>query len=63
MYSEFACIVDYLVETYGKARLIASIKELTRGGDTEEVFRTIYGVAFRECIRDFKGRKENQNMK
>lgn len=61
MYSEFACIVDYLVETYGKARLIAYIKELTRGGDTEEVFRTIYGLAFHECIRDFKGNEENRS--
>jgi hypothetical protein len=54
MYCEFACIVDYLVNRYGKDKFLAYMKELLSGGNHDDVFKTIYGIDFDQCIRDFK---------
>ena len=54
MYSEFACIVDYLVEKYGKDKLILFMKKLTTNTNHDKVFKEVYGIEFRECIQNFK---------
>lgn len=54
MYSEFACIVDYLIEQFGKDKFISYMKELISNGKHDKVFRAIYGIDFSKCIEDFK---------
>jgi len=54
MYSEFACIVDYLIETYGKEKLFTFMKELLENNDNNEVFMKVYNVEFEKVIQDFK---------
>jgi len=63
MYSEFACIVDYLRETYGKEKLLTFMKRLLKNSDNNEVFKEVYNIEFSEVIQDFKKRViENENQ-
>lgn len=59
MYSEFACIVDYLVEKYGKEKLLVYMKNLTKGNDHDTIFRQIYGTDFERMLVDFRIRLLN----
>jgi hypothetical protein len=54
IYSEFGCIVDYLVKTYGKEKLIKYIKALLEINDNESQFRKVYSRDFNEVISEFK---------
>jgi hypothetical protein len=54
MYSEFACIVDYLVETFGRAKFILYMKSLIRSNDHDKIFKQIYGVDFDKFLIDFR---------
>lgn len=54
MYSEFACIVDYLIKTYGQERFLSYMKALLRGGDHDRAFKNFYGIEFNECIKNFR---------
>ena len=54
MYSEFACIVDYMISKNGKAKFLAYMKGLIKDNDHEKVFRQIYGIDFDKFLVDFK---------
>lgn len=54
MYSEFACIVDYLIETYGKEKLLTFMKELLKDSDNNKVFKEVYNIEFSQAIHDFR---------
>ena len=54
IYSEFACIVDYLIVTYGKEKLILYIKKLANNPDNNKEFKKIYGLEFSKAIQNFK---------
>ncbi|MBN1118694.1 MAG: hypothetical protein JXA77_15895 [Bacteroidales bacterium] len=54
MYSEFACLVDYLVLKYGKAKFLLYMKGLIKSNDHDKVFRQIYGIDFDKFISDFR---------
>lgn len=54
MYSEFACIVDYLIETYGEEKLLMFMKKLLKEGDNDKVFNDIYNIEFSQAIHDFR---------
>lgn len=54
IYSEFGCIVDYLVKTYGKEKFIKYIKALLEENDNESEFRKVYSRDFNEVISEFK---------
>lgn len=54
MYSEFACIVDYLIEKYGKEKFLSYIKDLSINSNHDQVFNNIYGIEFNKCIENFK---------
>jgi hypothetical protein len=54
IYSEFGCIVDYLVKTYGKEKLIKYFKALLEENDNESQFRKVYSRDFNEVISEFK---------
>lgn len=53
MYSEFACIVDYLIIKYGRDKFMSYMKVLIKENDHDEIFRKIYGVDFDESIVEF----------
>lgn len=54
IYSEFGCIVDYLVKTYGKEKFIKYIKALMEKNDNESEFRKVYSRDFNKVISEFK---------
>ena len=54
MYSEFACIVDYLILTYGKEKLILYIKKLSNNPDNNKEFKKVYDLEFSKAIQNFK---------
>ena len=54
MYSEFACIADYLIIKYGKDKFLSYMKALIKENDHDEIFKKIYGVDFDESIVEFK---------
>lgn len=53
-YSEFACIVDYLVITNRKEKLLTFMKKLFENSDNNEVFKEVYNIEFPIFIQDFK---------
>jgi hypothetical protein len=53
-YSEFACIVDYLVETYGKEKLLSFMKALLKDSDNDKMFKSVYQIEFSQAIQDFR---------
>jgi len=54
MYSEFACIVDYLIEQYGKDIFLSYMKELTHENEHNKIFKEIYGLDFSNFIQNFR---------
>ena len=54
IYSEFACIVDYLINKYGKDKFLSYMKELINNSKHDKVFDSIYGINFNECIQRFR---------
>jgi len=54
IYSEFGCIVDYLVKTYGKEKFIKYVKALLEENDNEVEFRKVYSRDFNKVISEFK---------
>jgi len=54
IYSEFACIVDYLVATYGKEKFLLYMKELLKNSNNDEVFKGVYNIEFSKVIQNFK---------
>ncbi len=54
IYSEFGCIVDYLVKTYGKEKFIKYFKSLLEENDNDKQFRKVYSKDFNEVIFEFK---------
>lgn len=53
-YSEFACIVDYLICTYGREQFIKYMKLLFAESDNNTAFKSIYKKSFDEVISDFR---------
>jgi len=58
LYSEFACIVDYLVETGGKGKFLLYMKSLLKRKDHDKIFKEIYGIDFDQFILNFRARIE-----
>ncbi|MCC7521903.1 MAG: hypothetical protein IT220_09745 [Flavobacteriaceae bacterium] len=54
MYAEFACIVDYLIETYGKEKLLLFMKKLLIESDNDKVFKEVYTIEFSQVIQNFR---------
>jgi len=54
MYSEFACIVDYLVVNYGKDKFLLYMKSLIKSNDHDKIFKQIYGIDFNEFLINFR---------
>lgn len=54
VYSEFACIVDYLIQNYGFDKFLTYMKMLIDNPDNDIAFKEIYNTDFEEFISEFK---------
>jgi hypothetical protein len=54
IYSEFGCIVDYLITTGGKEKFLIYMKTLSHNKNHNKVFRDIYGIDFEKLLMTFK---------
>jgi len=53
-YSEFACIVEYLIEIYGRDKFHRYMIQLFSDTNHDKVFRKIYGLDFDSFLDEFK---------
>ncbi len=53
-YSEFGCIVDYLITNYGKEIFMEYMMRLLDCYHPEKVFKDVYRIDFSTCINNFK---------
>ena len=54
IYSEFGCIVDYMITTGGKDRFLTYMKTLLYNNNHDLVFKDIYGISFDKFLINFK---------
>ncbi len=54
VYSELACIVDYLIQKHGFEKFLTYMKQLIDNPDNNEVFKQIYNMEFEKFISEFK---------
>jgi len=54
IYAEFACIVDYLIEHYGKERFLLYVKTIIKNSNPDQAFKDIYGLELNTCIEAFR---------
>lgn len=54
IYSEFACIVDYLIAAQGKEKFLNYMKTLLNNNHHDRVFKECYGVDFDQFLLKFK---------
>lgn len=52
-YSEFACIVDFLIERYGREKFDRYFKTLLRNTDHDAVFLEVFGLDFKVFLGEF----------
>jgi hypothetical protein len=54
IYSEFGCIVDNLIDVYGKKVFLTYMRSLFHDNDHDKYFRMIFGLDFDEYLIGFK---------
>ncbi|MBF0529600.1 MAG: hypothetical protein HQK55_10085 [Deltaproteobacteria bacterium] len=54
IYSEFGCLVDYLIITWGKEKFLIYVKTLLHNSNHDKVFLDIYGIDFDTFLVNFK---------
>jgi len=54
IYSEFGCIVDYMISIGGKDKFLIYMKTLLHNNNHGLVFKDIYGISFDKFINNFK---------
>ncbi|HNT67358.1 MAG TPA: hypothetical protein PKN04_16350, partial [bacterium] len=54
IYSEFGCLVDNLIDTYGMERFHSYMIELLSGKDHDLVFHSVFQIDFATFIDNFK---------
>lgn len=53
-YSEFACIVDYLITKHGMDKFLDYIEKLTENQNNDMVFKEVYRVEFDRFLDEFR---------
>ncbi|HON80572.1 MAG TPA: hypothetical protein PK544_18920 [Spirochaetota bacterium] len=53
MYSEFACIVDYLITQYGEEKFYRYMKGLFHNHNHDQFFNEIYNIEFHDFLKEF----------
>lgn len=56
IYSEFGCMVDDLITSYGKERFMHYVRRLSSVSSHEKIFREVYGIDFDNYLQDFRKR-------
>lgn len=54
IYSEFACIVEYLIKKYGRDKFINYMKSLIEDQNNDKVFKEVYGIEFESFLGEFR---------
>ena len=54
IYSQFGCMVDYLITIYGKDTFLIYMKKLTKDGNHTKIFKQTFGIEFDAFLTDFK---------
>ena len=54
MYSEFGCIVDYMIDKFGKENFLLYMKRLIKGNDHDKIFNEVFGIEFNKFLVDFQ---------
>ena len=54
IYSEFGCIVDYLIKNYGKEKFMQYMTRLLDSYQPDKMFKDTYGIALDSCLRNFR---------
>lgn len=54
IYSEFACLVDDMIQNYGKEKFLQYTTELLKEKDDKKAFQRIFGIEFNKYVDDFK---------
>ncbi len=52
-YSEYACLVDYLINSYGKEKFLEYINRLCGSFNSDKVFEEAYGMKFDKLLANF----------
>jgi hypothetical protein len=53
IYSEFACMVEYMIMTFGKDKFLDYMKGLLTDSDHDRVFKAVYGIDFDTFQQNF----------
>lgn len=56
LYSEFACIIEDLMDNYGREKVLAYIKALLNESDDIELFQATFGQTFGDYLSSFRRR-------
>lgn len=56
IYSEFACLVDDIIQNYGKEKFLQYLTELLEEKNDKDVFQRIFRIEFNKYLDDFKKR-------
>ncbi len=56
LYSEFASIIDDLIENYGQEKVLAYVKGLLTESDDSKLFRATFGLDFDDYLSSFRQR-------
>ena len=54
VYSEFGCIVDYLIDNYGKGKFMQYMTGLLDSSQPDKVFKDTYGISLDSSLENFK---------
>jgi hypothetical protein len=54
IYSEFGCIVDYMITTWGKDKFLNYMNVLLHNNNHDRIFKDIYGISFDTFLNNFK---------
>ena len=54
MYSEAACIVEYLMDVYGRDKFEQYMKQLLVSVNHDKTFKAVYGIDFEKCLQNFR---------
>src|ERR1035437_6886544 len=61
IYSEFGCIVDYMITKVGKDKFLNYMKTLLHNNNHDQVFKDIYGISFDNFLINFKESIQRSN--
>jgi len=62
IYSQFGCMVENLIQIYGRERFVAYYQRLLKEGNRQNVFQSACGISFTDYLSDFKNRAREKGQ-